>query len=152
MQYQFAIVAILYFSFKVNTIMKKLPIQFYKGADVILIAKELIGKVIVTDINGPITSGRIVETEAYIGFTDRLLILSVVNVQVAMSTCMPMRVPLMCIYVMKGEWEIGQRGEYYLTLSSCFSIFSNASAISFSNAGLLSALVCVAYHIITMAT
>ena len=51
--------------------MKKLHIQFYKGADVILIAKELIGKVIVTDINGLITSGRIVETEAYIGFTDK---------------------------------------------------------------------------------
>jgi DNA-3-methyladenine glycosylase len=62
---------LLYFSFKVNTIMKKLPIQFYKGADVILIAKELIGKVIVTDFNGLITSGRIVETEAYIGLTDR---------------------------------------------------------------------------------
>ena len=51
--------------------MKKLPIHFYKGTDVILIAKELIGKVIVTHFNGHITSGRIVETEAYIGITDR---------------------------------------------------------------------------------
>lgn len=51
--------------------MKKLPIQFYKREDVILIAKELIGKVIVTSFNGRITSGRIVETEAYIGLTDR---------------------------------------------------------------------------------
>lgn len=51
--------------------MKKLPIQFYKREDVILIAKELIGKIIVTDFDGCTTSGRIVETEAYIGLTDR---------------------------------------------------------------------------------
>ena len=51
--------------------MKKLPIQFYKGTDVVLIAKELIGKIIITNFNGLITSGRIVETEAYIGLTDR---------------------------------------------------------------------------------
>jgi DNA-3-methyladenine glycosylase len=51
--------------------MKKLPIQFYKRTDVVLIAKELIGKIIVTNFNGVITSGRIVETEAYIGLTDR---------------------------------------------------------------------------------
>jgi len=51
--------------------MKKLPIEFYKRTDVVLIARELIGKIIVTKFNGQITSGRIVETEAYIGFTDR---------------------------------------------------------------------------------
>jgi DNA-3-methyladenine glycosylase len=51
--------------------MKKLPIQFYKQTDVLLIAKQLIGKIIVTDFNGLITSGRIVETEAYLGITDR---------------------------------------------------------------------------------
>jgi DNA-3-methyladenine glycosylase len=51
--------------------MKKLPIQFYKRTNVVLIAKELIGKIIVTHFNGQITSGRIVETEAYIGLTDR---------------------------------------------------------------------------------
>ena len=50
--------------------MKKLPGQFYKRTDVVAIAKELIGKVIVTHFNGLVTSGRIVETEAYIGFTD----------------------------------------------------------------------------------
>jgi DNA-3-methyladenine glycosylase len=60
-----------YFSFKVNTIMKKLPVEFYKRKDVVLIAKELIGKIIVTNFNGMITSGRIVETEAYIGLTDK---------------------------------------------------------------------------------
>jgi DNA-3-methyladenine glycosylase len=51
--------------------MKKLPLQFYKGTNVVLIAKELIGKIIVTIFNGIITSGRVVETEAYIGLTDR---------------------------------------------------------------------------------
>jgi DNA-3-methyladenine glycosylase len=51
--------------------MKKLPIQFYKRTDVILIARELIGKIIVTNFNGVITSGRIVETEAYVALTDR---------------------------------------------------------------------------------
>lgn len=50
--------------------MKKLTAQFYNRADVILIAKELIGKIIVTSFNGQITTGRIVETEAYIGLTD----------------------------------------------------------------------------------
>lgn len=51
--------------------MKKLRVQFYKGPDVVSIAKQLIGKIIVTNFNGEITSGRIVETEAYIGLTDR---------------------------------------------------------------------------------
>ena len=51
--------------------MKKLPIQFYQSADVLITAKELIGKIIVTNFNGLLTSGRIVETEAYIGLTDK---------------------------------------------------------------------------------
>lgn len=51
--------------------MKKLPIQFYERPDVVLIAKELTGKIIVTKFNGVITSGRIVETEAYIGLLDK---------------------------------------------------------------------------------
>lgn len=51
--------------------MKKLPAQFYDRSDVITIAKELIGKIIVTKFDGIITSGRIVETEAYIGLTDK---------------------------------------------------------------------------------
>jgi DNA-3-methyladenine glycosylase len=61
----------LYFSFKVSNIMKKLPIQFFERTDVVLIAQQLIGKIVVTHFNGLITSGRIVETEAYIGITDR---------------------------------------------------------------------------------
>jgi DNA-3-methyladenine glycosylase len=59
------------FSFKDNTIMKKLPVQFYERNNVVLVAKELIGKIIVTKFDGLITSGRIVETEAYIGLTDK---------------------------------------------------------------------------------
>jgi len=51
--------------------MKKLPLQFYERMDVVLIAKELIGKIIVTKFNGVTTSGRIVETEAYIGIKDK---------------------------------------------------------------------------------
>ena len=51
--------------------MKKLPAEFYKRADVVKIAKELLGKILVTKFDGIITSGRIVETEAYIGHTDR---------------------------------------------------------------------------------
>jgi DNA-3-methyladenine glycosylase len=51
--------------------MKKIPLLFYTRKDVVLIAKELIGKIIVTNFDGIITSGRIVETEAYIGITDK---------------------------------------------------------------------------------
>lgn len=51
--------------------MKKLPVQFYNRENVVLIARELIGKLLVTKLDGVITSGRIVETEAYIGLTDR---------------------------------------------------------------------------------
>lgn len=51
--------------------MKKLPIQFYDRTNVVKIARELIGKIVVTKFNGIITSARIVETEAYIGLTDR---------------------------------------------------------------------------------
>ena len=51
--------------------MKKLGIQFYKKQDVVSIAKELLGKIIVTKFEGVTTSGRIVETEAYIGLTDK---------------------------------------------------------------------------------
>ncbi len=51
--------------------MKKLPIHFYKRSDVVLIARELIGKIIVTNFDGLVTSGRIVETEAYTGFNDK---------------------------------------------------------------------------------
>jgi DNA-3-methyladenine glycosylase len=51
--------------------MEKLPLSFYLRADVVKIAKELIGKVLVTNWNNEYTSGRIVETEAYEGEGDR---------------------------------------------------------------------------------
>lgn len=51
--------------------MKKLDYNFYNRADVVKIARELLGKVLVTKWDGIITSGRIVETEAYNGVFDR---------------------------------------------------------------------------------
>jgi DNA-3-methyladenine glycosylase len=50
--------------------MKKIPLSFYKRKDVVLIAKELIGKIIITHFDGKLTSARIVETEAYVGHID----------------------------------------------------------------------------------
>ena len=50
---------------------KKLGLDFYLRKDVVKIAKELLGKVLVTNIDGHKTSGRIVETEAYAGVIDR---------------------------------------------------------------------------------
>ena len=51
--------------------MKKLGLSFYLRDDVEQIAKELLGKVLVTNWNNELTSGRIVETEAYAGEGDR---------------------------------------------------------------------------------
>lgn len=50
---------------------KKLSEQFYTGADVVAIAKKLLGKQLVSLIDDQISSGIIVETEAYNGRTDR---------------------------------------------------------------------------------
>lgn len=49
----------------------KLPESFYSRADVVLIAKKLLGKVLVTEIDGIRTAGMITETEAYAGETDK---------------------------------------------------------------------------------
>lgn len=51
--------------------MKILPPSFYLRTDVLQIAKDLLGKVLVTNWQGELTSGRIVETEAYAGEQDR---------------------------------------------------------------------------------
>ena len=51
--------------------MKSLPKSFYQRADVLQIARELLGKVLVTKWDGVITSGRIVECEAYNGEIDK---------------------------------------------------------------------------------
>ncbi len=48
-----------------------LPESFYTRKDVVRIAQELLGKVLVTNIDGMYTSGMIVETEAYAGAADR---------------------------------------------------------------------------------
>lgn len=47
--------------------MKKLPRAFYARPDVVAVARELLGKVLVTRFDGIITSGAITETEAYMG-------------------------------------------------------------------------------------
>ena len=49
----------------------KLKKDFYIRENVVLIAKELLGKVLFTKINGKITAGIITETEAYAGISDR---------------------------------------------------------------------------------
>lgn len=51
--------------------MEKLDHHFYNRAEVLTIARELLGKILVTKFNGVTTSGRIVETEAYNGVLDR---------------------------------------------------------------------------------
>ena len=51
--------------------MNKLLIDFYDRKNVVQIAKELIGKIVVTNFNGLRTSGRIVETEAYTWLNDK---------------------------------------------------------------------------------
>ena len=48
-----------------------LPPSFYARKDVVQIAKDLLGKVLVTNLDGIYTSGMIVETEAYAGASDK---------------------------------------------------------------------------------
>lgn len=48
-----------------------IPEQFYQRTEVTDIARELLGMHLVTRIGGDITGGKIVETEAYRGITDR---------------------------------------------------------------------------------
>ena len=54
-----------------NNKLKKLSSEFYKQNDVLTIAKELLGKILVTNYEGQFTAGRIVETEAYKGESDK---------------------------------------------------------------------------------
>jgi len=49
----------------------KLDHDFYDRKDVVKIARQLLGKILVTNLDGIATSGRIVETEAYNGIIDR---------------------------------------------------------------------------------
>ena len=49
----------------------KLPLSYYLNRDVIFLARDLLGKVLFTEINGNVTAGIIVETEAYFGVLDK---------------------------------------------------------------------------------
>ncbi|AZA76617.1 DNA-3-methyladenine glycosylase [Chryseobacterium sp. G0186] len=49
----------------------KLPLSYYLNQDVLFLAKDLLGKVLFTEIDGHITAGIIVETEAYFGVQDK---------------------------------------------------------------------------------
>lgn len=49
----------------------KLEFSYYQNQDVIFLAKDLLGKVLCTQIDGKITGGIIVETEAYFGVQDK---------------------------------------------------------------------------------
>ncbi|GAA3949099.1 DNA-3-methyladenine glycosylase [Hymenobacter algoricola] len=49
----------------------KLPTAFYQRPDVVRIARELVGKYLFTRIDGVLTGGRIVETEAYAHIGDQ---------------------------------------------------------------------------------
>jgi DNA-3-methyladenine glycosylase len=51
--------------------MEKLSIDFYRRDNVLQIARELLGKLLVSQWNGIVTSGRIVEVEAYNGIIDK---------------------------------------------------------------------------------
>ncbi|MCL8537977.1 DNA-3-methyladenine glycosylase [Chryseobacterium gallinarum] len=49
----------------------KLPLSYYSDQDVLFLAQDLLGKVLFTNLNGQITAGIIVETEAYFGIKDK---------------------------------------------------------------------------------
>lgn len=49
---------------------KVLPKDFYNQPDVVQIARSLLGKVLCSSVDGALTSGKIVETEAYSGHSD----------------------------------------------------------------------------------
>ncbi|SVB99361.1 uncharacterized protein METZ01_LOCUS252215 [marine metagenome] len=51
--------------------MSKLLADFYQRDDVLTISRELLGKVLCTNFNGKLTTGIIIETEAYAGVNDR---------------------------------------------------------------------------------
>jgi len=51
--------------------MAKLPFTFYMNTDVNSLARQLIGNMLFTQIDGEITAGIIVETEAYAGIEDK---------------------------------------------------------------------------------
>ena len=49
----------------------KLPVDFYRRDDVVSISRDLLGKVLCTNIDGALTTAVISETEAYAGVEDK---------------------------------------------------------------------------------
>lgn len=54
-----------------KNILEPLPLSFYRQKSVVKIARDLLGKVLVTNFEGKYCTGRIVETEAYNGIVDK---------------------------------------------------------------------------------
>jgi DNA-3-methyladenine glycosylase len=79
--------------------LNKLPIDFYNRQNVLVIAKELLGKLITTNIDDRTTIGRIVETEAYAGLQIGHRMPGRVNAQRATSICMKHRDGL-CVHLL----------------------------------------------------
>lgn len=50
---------------------KKIPVHFYRRENLLQIARDLLGKQLVTRLDGMETAGRIVEVEAYAGISDK---------------------------------------------------------------------------------
>ena len=50
----------------INQTHNKLPLSYYHNTDVLFLAKDLLGKQSVTNFNNKITSGIIVDTEAFL--------------------------------------------------------------------------------------
>mgnify|MGYP006267012411 CR=1 FL=1 len=59
------------YSEKSNAAYRLLPPSFYLEEDVVGLARQLLGKILVTEIDGQVCRGRIVETEAYRAPDDR---------------------------------------------------------------------------------
>lgn len=59
------------FYFKMSHKVHVLPKNFYQSTDVVDLAKQLLGTIITTEISSKITTGIIVETEAYRGPDDK---------------------------------------------------------------------------------
>lgn len=50
---------------------RKLPKAFYQRSNVLLVARELLGKILISEHDGVVASGMIVEVEAYTGEKDK---------------------------------------------------------------------------------
>ena len=55
----------------INPVYNKLPKSYYLNEDVVFLAKDLLGKTLFTNFNNNLTSGMIIETEAYRSINDK---------------------------------------------------------------------------------